>query len=67
MTDTRARIWIILTVLWGLLDIGVHVLVNMVEPLRIAGNIVLIAAALMAGVRALRPVQLPVSCPSRQW
>ena len=61
MTDTRARIWIILTVLWGLLDIGVHVLVNMVEPLRIAGNIVLIAAALSFFLNYPKTLKLAVA------
>lgn len=35
----------ILLIVWNLLDIGVHIAVDRVEPLRIAGNIVGLAAA----------------------
>lgn len=37
----------ILLIAWNMIDIAVHVAVDMAEPLRISGNIVGIAAALI--------------------
>jgi len=37
----------ILLIVWNLLDMGVHIVVDMVEPLRIAGNIVGLIAAVV--------------------
>lgn len=47
-----------LLIAWNLIDIAVHIAVNEVEPLRITGNIVGMAAALIVlvgGARAYAP------------
>ena len=41
-----------LIIVWNLIDIAVHVATNLVEPLRIAGNLVGIAAPQSPEVRA---------------
>lgn len=47
-TTTRKLLWLpILLIAWNLFDIVVHVAVDMVEPLRVTGNIVGIVAALV--------------------
>lgn len=47
----------ILLVLWNTLDIVVHIAVNMVEPLRIAGNIVGLVAAMIVMLGLVKPYQ----------
>ena len=42
----KGRLWIILAVLWALFDLGVHIRADMVEPLRVTGNAVLVLGAL---------------------
>ena len=44
-----------LIILWNIIDIVVHVSLNMAEPLRITGNIVGIAAALMVLLGIAKP------------
>ena len=44
-----------LLIVWNLIDIVVHVSLNMAEPLRITGNIVGIAAALMVLLGIAKP------------
>jgi hypothetical protein len=44
-----------LIILWNLIDIVVHVGLNMAEPWRIAGNIVGIAAALVVWFGLAKP------------
>ncbi|MEO1165782.1 MAG: phospholipase [Chloroflexota bacterium] len=60
--------WIpILLIVWNLLDIAVHIAVDMVEPLRITGNIVgLIAAVivLMGLVKSYQPIMLALATVS---
>lgn len=43
-----------LLIVWNLIDIAVHIAVDMVEPLRIAGNIAALAAALIVLVGVAR-------------
>jgi hypothetical protein len=45
----------ILIILWNIIDIAVHVGLNMAEPLRIAGNIFGIAAALIVWLGLAKP------------
>ncbi|MEL6404461.1 MAG: phospholipase [Chloroflexota bacterium] len=60
--------WIpILLIVWNLLDIAVHIAVDMVEPLRITGNIVgLIAAVivLMGLIKSYQPIMLALATVS---
>jgi hypothetical protein len=44
-----------LIILWNLIDIAVHIAVDMVEPLRVSGNIVGIAAALVVWFGLAKP------------
>jgi hypothetical protein len=44
-----------LFILWNIIDIAVHVALNMAEPLRITGNIVGIAAALVVWFGLAKP------------
>jgi hypothetical protein len=44
-----------LFILWNMIDIAVHVALNMAEPLRIAGNVVGIAAALIVWFGLAKP------------
>lgn len=46
MNPGKARVWIILAVLWSLFDVAVHIWADRVEPLRIVGNAVLILSAM---------------------
>lgn len=45
----------ILIILWNIFDIAVHIAVDMVEPLRVSGNIVGIVAALIVWLRLTKP------------
>lgn len=56
-TENKGRFqWLpALIILWNLIDIGVHVALNMAEPFRIAGNIVGIAAALIVWFGLAKP------------
>ncbi len=50
--------WIpILLIIWNILDIGVHIAVDMVEPLRIAGNVIGLVAAGIVLLGLLKPFQ----------
>ena len=58
---TFARILIVVVALVNLGDIVLHVAIDQVEPLRIAGNLVVIAAAIgMFAVAALRTPVTPI-------
>ncbi|MEL6306820.1 MAG: hypothetical protein AAFQ52_01695 [Chloroflexota bacterium] len=51
--------WIpILLIVWNLLDIAVHIAVDMVEPLRITGNIVGLIAAVIVLMGLVKSISL---------
>lgn len=55
---TRKIQWLpILLIIWNILDIVVHIAVDMVEPLRISGNIVGLVAAAIVLLGLLKPYQ----------
>ena len=59
---TRKIQWLpILLIIWNIIDIVVHIAVDMVEPIRIAGNIIGLAAAaivLLGLVKSYQPILL---------